>query len=200
MAVGGAQAEILVETSAPLLHRAVERGAEAVAVERMQHLEPCRRRSFQRAALEAEQLFGFRAGVDLVGGDIPIPDQIAGASQCERAAFDVGHDAVGNAAGESVLHHGEADQHHDQHQAAEQGRADDVVGDEAGDGETGGAGPHHQQEPGRNQQHRAVEAVGGKINHQRQPEHRDAGKRHARDAGGDGGIEHRDRDQRGERR
>ena len=63
----------------------------------------------------------------------------------------------------------------------------------------GGGGPHHQQQPGRDQQHGAVEAVGGQIDHQRQPEHRDAGKRHARDAGGDRRIEHRDRDQRGER-
>ena len=134
MAVGGAQAEILVEAAAPLLDRAVERGAEAVAVERMQHVEPGRRRAFQRAALEAEQLFGFRAGVDLVGGDVPVPDQVAGAGQRERAAFDVGDDAVRDAAGEGVLHHREADQHHDQHQAAEQRRADDVVGDHAGDG------------------------------------------------------------------
>ena len=33
-----------------------------------------------------------------------------------------------DAAGERMLHDGEADQHHDQHQAAEQGRADDVIG------------------------------------------------------------------------
>ena len=199
MAVGRAQPEILAEAAAPLLHHAVERGAEAVAVERMQHLEPVRRRSFQRAALEAEQLFGFRAGVDLVGGDVPVPDQVAGAGQRERAALDVGNDAVGDAAGEGVLHHREADQHHDQHQAAEQRRADDVVGDDAGDGKSGGRRPHHQQQPGRDQQHRAVVAVGGEIDHQCKPENGDAGERHARDAGGDGGIEHRDRDQRGER-
>src|SRR5665811_1362761 len=104
MAVDRAQPESLTEASAPLLHRAVERGAEAVAIERMQHLEPVRRRSFQRAALEAEQLFGFRAGVNLVGGDVPVPYQIAGAGERQRAAFDVGNDAVGNAAGEGVLH------------------------------------------------------------------------------------------------
>ena len=43
MAVGGAQAEILGEPAAPLLDHAVERGAEAVAVERMQHVEPVAR-------------------------------------------------------------------------------------------------------------------------------------------------------------
>ena len=137
MAVGGAQAEILGEAAAPLLHHAVERGAEAVAVERMQHVEPARGRAFQRAALEAEHVLGFRAGVDLVGGDVPVPDHVAGAGQRQRAPLDVGDDAVGDAAGEGVLHHREADQHHDQHQAAEQRRADDVVGDDAGDGETG---------------------------------------------------------------
>ena len=40
MAVGGAQPEILGQPAAPLLDHAVERGAEAVAVERMQHVEP----------------------------------------------------------------------------------------------------------------------------------------------------------------
>ena len=139
MAVGRAQPEILIEASAPLLHRAVERGAETIAVERMQHLEPVRRRSFQRAALEAEQLFGFRAGVDLVGGNVPVPDQIAGAGERQRAALHIRNDAVGDAAGEGVLHHREADQHHDQHQAAEQSRADDVVGDDAGDGKPAAA-------------------------------------------------------------
>ena len=56
VAVRRAQAEILREPAAPLLQHGVERGAEAVAVERMQDVEPARRRSFERAALEAEQL------------------------------------------------------------------------------------------------------------------------------------------------
>jgi hypothetical protein len=197
MAVGRAQPESLTEAAAPLLHGAVERGAEAVAIERMQHLEPVRRRSFQRAALEAEKLFGFRAGVNLVGGDVPVPDQIAGAGERQRAAFDVGNDAVGNAAGEGVLHHRESDQHHDQHQAAEQRRADDVVGDDAGHRKACAQRPHHQQEPGRNQQHGAVEAVGGKIDHQCEPKNGNADERHAGDAGGNRRIEHRHRDQRG---
>ena len=200
MAVIGAQAEILRQPAAPLLHHAVERGAEAVAVERVQHFEPACRRAFQRAALEAEHVLGLGAGEHLVGGDVPVPDHVAGAGQRQRAAFDVGDDAVGDAAGKGVLHHREADQHHDQHQAAEQRRADDVVGDPAGDGDAGGEGPGHQQEPGRDQQHGAVIAVGGEIDHQAEPEHRDAGKRDARDAGGDRRIEHRDADQCGERR
>ena len=133
MAVRRAQAEILHQPAAALLEHAVERGAEAVAVERVQHFEPARRRAFERAALEAEQLLGLRAGEDAVGRHVPVPDHVAGAGQRQRAALDVGDDAVGDAAGEGVLHHGEADQHDDQHEAAEQRRADDVVGDEAGD-------------------------------------------------------------------
>ena len=135
VAVGRAQAEVLHQPAAALLQHAVERGAEAVAVERMQHVEPARRRAFERAALEPEQRLGLRAGEHLVGGDVPVPDHVAGAGQRQRAALDVGDDAVGDAAGEGVLHHREADQHHDQHQAAEQRRADDVVGDDAGHGE-----------------------------------------------------------------
>ena len=199
IAVVGAQAEILREAAAPLLDRVVERGAEAVAVERVQHVEPARGRAFQRAALQAQNVLGFRAGEHFVGGHVPIPDHVAGARQRERAPFDVRHDAVRDAAGEGVLHHRKSDQHHDQHQAAEQRRADNVVGDDAGDGKAGAEGPHHQQQPGRDQQHRAVEAVGREIDHQRQPEHRDQRQRHARDAGGDGRVEHRDADQRGER-
>ena len=42
MAVGRAHAEILRDAAAPLLEHAVEGGAEAVAVERMQDLEPVR--------------------------------------------------------------------------------------------------------------------------------------------------------------
>ena len=200
MAVIGAQPEILVEAAAALLDDAVERGAEAVAVEVMQHVEPQRRRAFQRAALEAEDMFGFRAGEDLVGGHVPVPDHVAGAGQRQRAAFDVGDEAVGDAAGKGMLHHREADQHDDQHEAAEQRRRDDVVGDGAGDGEPGGEGPHHQQQPGRDQQHGAVEAVRRQVDDQRQAEHGDKGQRDAGDAGGDGGVEHRDRDQRGQRR
>jgi hypothetical protein len=115
VSVAGSQPEILGEPAAPLFDDAVEGGAEAVTVERMQHFKPGRRRSFQRAALEAEYVFGFRASEHLVGGDIPVPDQVAGARERERAAFDVGNDAVRDAASKGVLHDREADQHHDQH-------------------------------------------------------------------------------------
>ena len=60
VAVGRAQPEVLAQAAAALLEHAVEHGAEAVAVERMQHVEPARGRAFERAALEAEQRLGLR--------------------------------------------------------------------------------------------------------------------------------------------
>ena len=45
-------------------------------------------------------------------------------------------------------------------------------------------------------QHRTIEAVRGKINDKSEPEDRDARKRHPRNAGGNRGIEHGNRDQR----
>ena len=64
VAVRRAQPEVLHQPAAALLEHAVERGAEAVAVVRVQHVEPARRRAFERAALEAEQLLGLGAGED----------------------------------------------------------------------------------------------------------------------------------------
>ncbi len=197
MAVGRAQPEVLGQPAAALLQHAVEHGAEAVAVERMQHVEPARGRAFERAALEAEQRLGLRAGEDLVGGNVPVPDHVAGAGERERTALDVGDDAGGHAAGEGVLHHGEADQHHDQDQAAEQRRADDVVGERAHDGERRRDHPHHQQQPGRDQQHGAVEAEERKIDHEAEAEHGDDEQRDARDARGDRRLVQGERHQHG---
>ena len=199
MAVGRAQPEVLHQPAAALVEHAVERRAEAILVERMQHFEPFRGGAFQRAAFQAEQAFGLGAGEHLVGGDVPVPDQVAGTGQRQRAAFDVGdHAGGGAAAGEGVLHHREADQHHDQHEAAEQRRTDDVVGDGAGDRHAGRDHPDHQQEPGRDQQHRAVETMGREIDDQREAGEGDQDQRHPRDAGGHRRIEQRQRHQRAE--
>ena len=196
MAVRRAQPEILHQPAAALVQHAVERGAKPVLIERMQHFQPFRGRAFQRAAFQAEQGFGLGAGENLVGGDVPVPDQIAGAGQRQRAAFDIGDDAGGHAAaGEGVLHHRESDQHHDQHQAAEQRGADDVVGDAARHRHAGRDHPDHQQEPGRDQQHRAIEAMGGEIDDQRKTGERDQHQRHPRDARRHRRIEQRQRHQ-----
>ncbi len=95
VAVRRAQAEILHQAAAALVEHAVERGAETVLIERMQHFEPFRRRAVQRAALEPQHVLGFRAGEHLVGRDIPVPDQIAGARERKRAPLDIGDHAGG---------------------------------------------------------------------------------------------------------
>ena len=84
---------------------------------------------------------------------------------------------MGDAAGKGVLHYREADQHHDQDKTAQQRRADDVVGDIARHRHPSRDDPDHQQKPGRNQQHRAVEAVQGQINDEAEAEHRDRHQR-----------------------
>ena len=199
VAVGGAHAEVLRNPPAALFDDAVERGAEPVAIERVQNFEPGRGCAIERSALESEHRLGFGAGKDAVGGDVPVPDHVAGSGQCQRAALDVGHDTLRHAAGEGVLHHRKADQHHDQDQAAKQSRADNVVGDEAGDGQ---AAPIPRPRAGTrwDQHHRAVETVGGKIDDQREAEHRDEEQRHAGDAGGDRRRKQRHRHERAEER
>ena len=198
MAVGRAQPKILDQPAATLLQNAVECGAEAVAVLRMQDVEPARRRRLQRAALDAQKMLGLGAGEDLVDGDVPVPDHVAGAGERERAAFDVGHDRRGGAARECVLHHREPDQHDDQHEAAEQGRAGDVVGDEARDGKAGGKDPHDEQDPGGDQQHGAVVAVRRQVDDQGEARDRHERERAARDSRREGGIEQGERHQRAE--
>src|SRR5262249_61812220 len=85
MPVGSAQAEILDEPAAALLQHVIERGAKAVAVMRMQHIEPARGRSFERAAPEAEQGLGLRAGEDLVDRNVPVPDHVARPADRQRS-------------------------------------------------------------------------------------------------------------------
>ena len=53
MAIEGTDAEFQEQPAATLVEHAVERGAEPVAIERMQDIEPARRGPFQRAAFEA---------------------------------------------------------------------------------------------------------------------------------------------------
>ena len=192
MAVRRAQAEVLHQPATALLQNAVEGRAEAVAVERVKHIEPSRRRPFERATLEAKELLGLGASVDAIRGDVPVPDHVARAGQRQRAPLDIGDDVVGDAAGKCVLHDGKADQHHDQDQAAKQRRADDVVGDIAGDRHHQTDRPDHQQEPGRDQQHRTVVAVSGQIDDNAEAKKRNAHERQPRDSGGDRGIDQRD--------
>src|SRR4029077_5708487 len=104
------QPEILHQAAAALVEYAVKGCAETVLVERMEYLEPFRGWAFQRAAFEAKQAFGLGAGEHLVGGNVPVPDQVARSGQRQRAALDIGdHAGGGAAAGERVLHDRKAD-------------------------------------------------------------------------------------------
>ena len=193
--VGRAQPEILDHATAPLLHHAIKGSAKPVTVKGMEYVDPLRRRTLECPALEAHHRLGFRAGIDLVGRYVPVPDQVAGPGKRERAALHVGDKAVGDAARESMLHDREPDQHDDQHEAAQQRRRDDVVRHPAVDGETGGQDPQHQQKPGRDQQDGTIEALRRKVNDDGEARDGDEQQRQAGDAGGDRGIDKGDRHQ-----
>ena len=200
MAVGRAHAKILGDAAAPLLDDAVQRCAEAIAVKRMHHFEPVRCRAVERSALEAEHGFGFRAGENAIGGYVPIPYHVPGASQRQSTALDVRYDSLRKSASEGVLHHREADQHDDENEATEQRRPDDIVGQESQNRHCRADHPDHQKKPGRNQHHRAVETVGRKIDNQTESKHGYEEQRDARDAGGNRRREHGESDQRGQKR
>jgi len=159
-AVGAAQPDIMADTTRALLQHALERRREAVAIKRMENVEPARGRAFQSAALEAELRFDLAADVDLVGGHIPVEDRIAAAGHGERAPLTVGAARPGRArAGESAMHDGEANQHDDQHQAADQSWRGNVIGQLAERRRAGRRHPNDEQKPGRDQHHRAIRAA-----------------------------------------
>ena len=177
VAVLGAEAEILRDAAAAQFDGGVERRLEAVAVAGVENLEPVARRPFERAALQAEQILGLRAGVDAVARHVPVPDDVAGAGQRQRLPLGVADRALRHdAAGEGVLHHREADQEHDQHQPAGERRLHDVVDEAAGHRQPRREGPDQQQHPGRDQHDRAVVAVGREIDDQREAEDRRSGR------------------------
>ena len=72
-----------------LMQQPVERRDVAVAVERMQHVEPARGRPFERAALEAELGLDLAADIDLIGRDVPVENRVAATGHRERAALGV---------------------------------------------------------------------------------------------------------------
>ena len=146
MPVRGAQAEFLIDAAAPLLEHGVETGAIAILLERMQQIEPGGGRALEPAAVESERRLDLRADIDVVGRHVPVEDDLIGAGQRQRLALDVADRPVrrGRRVGEGVLHHGEADQHHDEHQAADQRRRDEIVGHPAGHRE---AGRRHPDQP-----------------------------------------------------
>ena len=94
-----------------------------------------------------------------------------------------------------MLHDREADQHHHEHEAADQGRLDEIGGELAADGEAARHDPGDEQEPGRDEHDRPVVTVRGEMHdeHEADSGHRRDG--HARDAGGDRRIDDREPDE-----
>ena len=124
--------------------------------------------------------------MDLVGRHVPIENDVAAARQGEGLALGVGNAAPAKrAASESVLHDGEANQHDDQHETADQGRRDEIIGQCSGDRKGRADDPDQQQKPSRNQHDRAVIAMRGEIDHQDKPSAGDGRERNPRNAGRD---------------
>ncbi len=172
MTVLGAQPEILGDASPLQLDRRVEGRLEAIAVAGMEDLQPVARRPLQRAAAQAEQVLCLRPGEDAVAIDVPVPYDVAGADEGEGLPLGVADLPLHHhPASERVLHHGEADQENDQHEAAGKRRLNDVVDEVAGDRHQRRKRPHQQQNPRRDQHDRTVEAVGSQIDDDRKAEH-----------------------------
>ena len=87
VAVLRAEAEILGDPSAALLDGGVEDRLEPVAIGGMEELEPVAGGSFQRTARQAKEILGLGTGEDAVALHVPVPDDVAGAGQRQRAAL-----------------------------------------------------------------------------------------------------------------
>ena len=166
MAVGGAQAEILVDAAAALLEHGVEAGAVAVALEGMQ-----RRRASPRPALRARRARRRAAGLDLgadidaVGRHVPVEDHVAAAGERQRLAFDVATSAPGAKAPPAkafCMIVKPISMTISTRPPISAGATRSLVS-VPGDGQACRRHPGQQQEPGRDQHHRAVVAVRREI-------------------------------------
>ena len=150
--------------------------------------------------LQAELLFEIGADRDAIGCDIPIEQGRARSGQSERAAFGITDLAFGKTpARECMLNHGEADQHHDEHKAADQGWCCGVVRQLARHHEAGSHDPRQQQEPSRDQHQGAIISMRRQIDDEKESERCDATNRDARHAGRNRRVEERKTDQRTEK-
>ncbi len=196
----GPQAEIVEDPASAILDHRVEGCRVTIDVEGVEQAEPVRGRAFERPALEAELALDLGPREDPITGDVPIEHDVAGAGQRQRAALGVRDEGMGQtAAREGVLHDGESDQHHDEHEAADQGRLDEVAADLPGDGKARRDHPDHEQRPGRHEQDGAVVAVmDGEIDDEQESDPGHGRDRDARDARGHRRIEDRESDEAGE--
>ena len=90
VAVGAAQPQIVVDPAGALMQEPVERQGVAVAVERMEDVEPAGGRPLERIALEAELAFERLGAADLVVDDVPVEDRLARTGHGEGTPFGVG--------------------------------------------------------------------------------------------------------------
>ncbi len=179
----------------------IEREREAVAIERVQHVEPARGRPGERAALQTQLAFDRLAAGDLVGQHVPVEDRLPRSGHRERTPLGVGA-AVHRAprAGEGELHHREADQHHDQHEAADQARRRKVVGQIAERRRARGHHPDREKVPGGDQHHGAIGPARGKRENEQEADAGDGCDRDSRHARRDRRIVDRKPDHRGHQR
>ncbi len=207
VAVLGAYAELMIEPALAVLQQHVERGAEAVAVVGMQARQPVARRAVHDARRKAELDGDVGNGDDAVARHVPVPDRIARARQRQRLALEIGEEALAiGPAGKGVLHHREADEENDEHEAAAERRLDDVVVELARHRQPRPEQPDEDQRPGRHEQDGAVVAVEAEIGDEHDADR--AGQREGEtgDAGGDRRIvdrhaeEEREAEHPGERR
>ena len=186
VAVFCADAEFVVEATLAVFEQHVERGAEAVAIVGMEPRQPVARRAVHGARRQAETERNVGGGDHPVTRHVPVPDRIARAGQRQRLALEVGKQALlVGPAGKGVLHHGEADQKHDQHQPAAERRLDDVVVELPRHRQPATEQPDEDQCPGRDQKDGAVVAVEAEIEDQNDAGRRGQRKRQAGNAGGD---------------
>ena len=197
MAVIGAEPEFLGDAAAALVDHGIEGGAETIAIAGMEHAEPVAGAAFERTALEAERVLGLGAGENAVAGDVPVPDHVARADQGKRLALGVADQTFGDgAAGESVLHDGEAEQEHDEDEAAGQRRGDQIVGEQAGHRQPGAEHPGQQDDPGRDQHDGAVVALERQPEDEQEADDADEAEGDAGDAGRHRRVEHGQHHQR----
>ena len=159
MAVARAQAEIERDAAATLFEHRVEAGRITVAIEGVQMSSQDDAGPSSSAALHAELMFGFGADVNV--SEVTSQSKMMSPAPVSASARRSESETMPCAmpAREGVLHDRETDQHDDQHEAADQRRRHEIVGERARHGEARRRHPDEQQQPGRDQHHGAVVAV-----------------------------------------
>lgn len=135
----------------------VQRRLEAVAILRMQQNQPFVWRTIDVAWMDSKAQGCFFADKNFVPVDVPVPDGVTRAGQCQSLTFHVADKALNEgAAGKSVLHYREGYQQHYEHKSSAQRRLNDIVVQLPADGHVGTANPGDDEQPGGNQQNGAI--------------------------------------------